>query len=82
MTRGDKLGGGGVGGGQAAGIDEKDDGSDYDDKFKTPRIGDDGASSPGQFYDEPDTNAYAKPGQSVLRMRESSMNSFFPSDTL
>lgn len=69
LTRGDKrVGGGGVGdGGQAAEIDGKDDGSDYEDKVKTPGISDDGASSPGQFYDEPDTDAYAKPSESIPR---------------
>ena len=68
LTRGDKRVEGGVGdGGQAAEIDGKDDGSDYEDKVKTPGISDDGASSPGQFYDEPDTDASAKPGESVPR---------------
>ncbi|PUU82739.1 hypothetical protein B9Z19DRAFT_1074366 [Tuber borchii] len=68
LAQGDKRVGGGVGdGGQAAEIDGKDNGSDYEDKVKTPGISDDGASSPGRFYDEPDADTYAKPDESVPR---------------
>ena len=68
LTPGDKRAGGGVSDDrQAAEIDGGDDESDYEHKVKTPGISDDEASSTGQFYDEPDTDACVKLDESAFR---------------
>jgi len=64
VTPGDKQVGGGAGNGrQAAEIDGKDDESDYEHNVKTPGVSDDEASSTGLYYEDPETDACAKPDE-------------------
>ncbi|PWW79926.1 hypothetical protein C7212DRAFT_341078 [Tuber magnatum] len=70
LTPGDKQVEGNISDdGQAAEVDRKDDEPDYEDKVKIPGVSDDGASSPGGYYHEQDTDAYTKPNKYTPRDR-------------